>query len=88
MRLQLAFIAKDSMLKCLFVINRYFVLEIFSESRGGSRGGAIAPPKTYQSNFFTIILYNSESNIRDIWPFRRPLFCYRSVVKYTSPLLQ
>jgi len=24
------------------------------------------PPKTYESNFFTIMLYNSEHNIRDI----------------------
>jgi len=26
-------------------------------------------------------LHNSENNIRDIRPFRRPLFCHRSVVK-------
>ena len=28
--------------------------------------GAIAAPETYESNFFTLILYNSENNIRDI----------------------
>ena len=37
--------------------------------RGGSRGGVsgmIAPHKTYESNFFTMILYNSENSIRDV----------------------
>jgi len=27
--------------------------------------GAIAPPKTYESNFITIIWYNTENNFRD-----------------------
>jgi len=36
-------------------------------SRGGSRKGN-RPPKTYESNFFTMILYNSENSIRDIKP--------------------
>ena len=57
--------------------------------RGWSRGGDWGdfPPKTYESNFFTVILNNSENIIRDIRPFCRPLFCHCSVVKYTSSLL-
>jgi len=35
-----------------------------------------------------MILYNSENNIGDTRPVRRPLFCHRSVVKYISPILQ
>jgi len=45
--------------------------------RGASRGGAvdaIAPLKPRKVTLFTIILYNSENSIRDIRPFRRPLF--------------
>ena len=34
------------------------------------------------------MFYNSESNIHDIRPFCRQLFCHCSVVKYTSSLLQ
>jgi len=29
----------------------------------GGAIGAIAPPKTYESNFFTMILYNSERHL-------------------------
>jgi len=64
---------------------------LFINCRGGPRGGRLGrspPPKTYRSNFFTIILYNSENNIRDITPFFRSLFCHRIVVKYASSLLQ
>jgi len=39
------------------------------------------PPKIYESNLFTTILYNLENNIRDIRPFRRLLFCRNSFVK-------
>jgi len=51
-------------------------------SRGGSRGGdcAIASLKTYESNFATMISYNSEKSIRDIRSFCRPLFCHRAEV--------
>jgi len=59
--------------------------------RGGSKVGAIgsiAPPKIYESNFFTMILYKSENSIRDIKPFCRPLLCHSSFVKYTSSRLQ
>jgi len=33
-----------------------------------------------------MIVYNSENSIRNTMPFCRPLFCHRSLVKYTSPL--
>ena len=46
------------------------------------------PLKPTKVTFFTIILYNSGNNIRDIRSFFRPLFCHESVVKYTSSLLQ
>jgi len=50
--------------------------------------GAIAPPplKPTKATLFTMILYNSENDIRDIRPIRRPLFCHSSVVKYASSL--
>jgi len=35
-----------------------------------------------------MIFYYSENSIRDIRPFCRPQFCYRSIVKDTSSLLQ
>jgi len=35
-----------------------------------------------------MILYNSESNIRDTRPFCHPLFRHSGVVKYTTSLLQ
>jgi len=41
----------------------------------GAAIGAIGPPKTCESNFFTIILHNSENIIRDVEPSCRPLFC-------------
>ena len=50
----------------------------------GGTIGTIAPPKTYESNFFTMILYNSENNIRDIRPLFRQLFCHRSAVNLWS----
>ena len=61
-----------------------------TQDRGGSREaiGAIIPPKTYVSNFFTMILYNSENSIRDLRPFCRPLFYHSSVVKYSSSLME
>jgi len=45
--------------------------------------GAIAPLKPTKVTFFTMILFNSENNIRDVRPFCRPLFCHSRVVKYT-----
>jgi len=49
---------------------------------------AIAPPKAYELTLFTIIVYNSENSIRNTRPFCLPLFCHRSIVKYTSCLLK
>jgi len=58
-------------------------------SRGGCTGGdRLSPLKHKKVTLFKMILYNAENNIRDIRPFCRPLFCHRSVVKYTSSLLQ
>jgi len=58
---------------------------------GAKPGGAIegiALPKTYESTLFTLIEYNSENSIRNTRLFCHPLFCHRSVVKYTSSLLK
>jgi len=55
--------------------------------RGPHPGGAILS-KTYERNFFTAILHNSENNIRLKRPFCQPIFCHSSVVKYTLTLLQ
>jgi len=73
-----------------FLLNRKWLLPSFCGSQGRIQRGAIAPPKTYESTvtLFTMILYNSENNIRDTRPFCRPLFCHSSVVKYVSSLLQ
>jgi len=62
----------------------------FSEYSAGvdPGGGAIAPLKPKKVTSFTMILYNSENNIRDIWPFRCALFYHSSIVKYASTLLQ
>jgi len=62
----------------------------FSEYSVGTdpRGGAIAPLKPKKVALFTMILCNSENNIRDLRPFCCALFCYSSVVKYASTLLQ
>jgi len=60
----------------------------FCRSRGEPMRDAIAPLNPTKVSLFTMILYNSENNIRDIRPFCRPLFCHSSVVKYTSSLLQ
>jgi len=46
--------------------------------------GAISPSKPMKVIWFTMILYNLESSIRDVRPFCHPLFCHSSVVKYTS----
>ena len=51
-------------------------------------GGTIASPKTYELALFTMIVYNSENSIHNTRPFCHPLICHRSVVKYTSSLLQ
>jgi len=48
----------------------------------------IAFPNTYELTLFTMIVYNSENSIRNTKLFCRPLFCHRSVVKYTSSLLK
>jgi len=50
--------------------------------------GAISSLKPTKVTLFTMILYNSENNIRDTRPFCRLLFCQSSVVNYTSSLLQ
>jgi len=54
--------------------------------------GDIALLKLTLVTSFTMILYNSENSFRDIRPFCRPLFCYKSVVicevGYPSSLLQ
>jgi len=49
---------------------------------------AIAPPKTYELTLFAMIVYNSENSIRNTRPFFHPLFCHRSVGKYTSSLVR
>jgi len=52
-------------------------------ARGGSQKGAIgaiAPLKPAKVTLFTMILYNSENNIRDIRPFCRPLFGHITAV--------
>jgi len=55
------------------------VLHTFS---GETRGRlSPPPPKIYESNFFTMILYNSENSIRDVRPFCHPLFRHSRVVK-------
>ena len=56
-------------------------------SRGGPRWGN-RPPKTCESNLFTMILNNLENSIGDIRLFCRYLFCHSSFVKYTASLLQ
>jgi len=43
--------------------------------------GAIAPLKPQKVTLFTMILHNSENNIRVVRPFFRPLFCHSSFVK-------
>jgi len=50
--------------------------------RGGSSGGALGQSpllKPTKVTLFTIILYNSENNIRDTRPFCRPMFYHCSV---------
>jgi len=49
-------------------------------SRGGSKGGDYPPLKPKKVTLFTMISYNSEKSIRDIWPFCRPLFCHSGEV--------
>jgi len=57
--------------------------------RGETRAiEGIALPKTYELTLFTMIVYNSENSIRNTRPFCHPLFCHKSVVKYTSSLLK
>ena len=55
---------------------------------GVNPGGMIASPKTYEITLFTMIVCNSENNIRNTRPFCHPLICHRNFVKYTSSLLQ
>ena len=59
--------------------------------QGRTREGRLGPSpplKPKKVAFITNILYNSENTIRDIRPFRHPLFCHSSAVKYTSCVLQ
>ena len=60
------------------------VVEAGADPEGGDRP-ALKPAKV---TLFTMILHNSENNIRDIWPFCHPLFGHNIVVKYASSLLQ
>ena len=77
----------EAVLKWLFFgcVPTPFLLALRSGSKGSD--WAIAPPKPLKVTFFTIIVYNSENNIRGIRLFFRQLFCHTSVVKYTSSLL-
>ena len=65
---------------------------MYSLYQGGSRGRATVaiapPPKSKKVTLFTILLYNLETNIRDMRPFYRPLFCHWSFVKYAFSLSQ
>jgi len=56
--------------------------------QGERLGLSPPPPKPKKVILFSMIFYNSESNIRDMSPFCHPLFCHSSVVKYTLSLLQ
>jgi len=69
---------------------RFTIFVINSRRLSGNKpyDGAIAHLKPAKATLFIIIFYNPENNIRDIRPFCHPLFCYSSVVKYTSSLLQ
>ena len=60
---------------------------LFPGAGQGGAIGAIAHLKLSKVTSLTVILYNSEQSIRDTRPFCSPLFCHRSVVKYTSSLL-
>jgi len=66
------------------VITSWLCLQQGRIQEGGNR----PPLKCTKVTFFTLILNNLENSIRNIWPFCRPLFCHKSVVKYTSSLLQ
>ena len=56
---------------------------------GADPEGDDRPPlNPAKATLFTIILYNSENNIRDIRPFCHQLFGHSIVVKYASSLLQ
>jgi len=58
---------------------------------GANPGGAIqaiAPPKTYELTLFTMIVTIRKTAFAIQGPFCHPLFCHRSVVKYTSSLLE
>jgi len=62
--------------------NQPFCQRRIQEGNWGDR----SPPKPTEGSLFTIILYNSENNIRVRRPFCRPLFCHSNVVKYTFHL--
>jgi len=57
------------------------------QNRGESKRGDRSP-KPYELILFTTIVYDSENSICNTRPFCHPLFCHRSVVKYTSSLLK
>ena len=52
---------------------------------GGDWGDRL-PLKPTKVTLLTVIMYNSENNIRDIRLFCRPLFCHSRAVKYNSSL--
>jgi len=57
-------------------------------STSGEQLGRSFPLKPTKVTLFTMILYNSETNVGAIRPFCHPLFCHSSVVKYTEPVLR
>ena len=59
------------------------VVEAVADPEEGDR-----PLKPAKLTLFTMILYNSENNIRDIRPFCHPLCGHSTVAKYASSLLQ
>jgi len=64
------------------VLNMFRWTASYNQGRiqGGDRPDC--PPKTTKVTLFTVILYKSENNIRDIRPFCSPLLCHSSVVKW------
>jgi len=56
-------------------------ITVVVRGRGGSRGGRSPPPlKPRKATLFSMILFNSENDIRNTRPFCRPLFCHSSIV--------
>jgi len=69
--------------------------KVWASARASEQGriqegdwGDRSPQKNYELTSFTMIGCNSENSIRNTRLFCHPLFCHRSVVKYTSSLLK